>query len=366
MTGWIVENGVVLAGVFLLLLVGSLPAPQQRLKHLAVPLLLAALVAGAALFKLGQARSHFVPNSGVSTTLKYAIEQVQAAKEPNLLFIEGGSYVQKGVDAKLLERQLNRLGYAVRVVRLALVAANHFERYQLQRDLINELGATPHAGQRWIMLAEAHLGYDTQPLAQFHGNRDTARALHYLTPSNAFYAFRAQSDPSMDPPYEGGWRWDVLRHTLINGFNVGVTDRLMPLDAVVAERGIIPNSRERYRGAFDLTPLGDEIRHPTPDRKPPPWLKRIRERRVLELWGNRLDELVYFAVPSTQVEQLKHARAFCGSTRRKCIAPLDQDLLDRLSSRKLWLDVGHLNRKGAREYTLWLAAHLAAQSIFVK
>jgi hypothetical protein len=75
---------------------------------------------------------------------------------------------------------------------------------------------------------------------------------------------------------------------------------------------------------------------------------------------------VYFSVPSTQVEQLKHARAFCASTRRKCIAPLDGRLLHKLRSRKLWRDIGHLNPKGAREYTLWLAAQLAEQNVFVK
>jgi len=275
--------------------------------------------------------------------------------------------VQKGVDAKLLERELARLGYAVRTVRLAVPASNHFERYELQRDLLTELGPTPHPGQRWIMLAEVQLNYDIQPLAQFHGNRDTTRALHYLTPSNTFYAFSAHRDPSLDPPYfEGSWRWDVLRHTLINGFNVGVTDRVMPLDDVRAESGSLPRSRERYRGRLDLKPLTDEIVYPTPDRKSPPWLKRIRERRLLRLWGSRLDELVYFALPSTQLEQLKHTRAFCNSTRRTCIAPLDVGLLDELDSRKSWLDAGHLSPKGAREYTLWLAARLDEQKVFVK
>jgi hypothetical protein len=39
-------------------------------------------------------------------------------------------------------------------------------------------------------------------------------------------------------------------------------------------------------------------------------------------------------------------------------------LIGALSSRKSWLDFGHLSLEGGQEYTRWLAAHLAEQKIF--
>ncbi len=363
---WVVENSVILAAIAVLLLTGSLPAPAQRLRFGVWLVLVLAVLGGASVFRAGLQRTELVPDSTVSRTLKYALRRLEDAHEANVLLIDGGSLAQKGVDGPLLERELRRLGYSVRTVRLALSAANHFERYELYRDLLARLPHRRYPDQRWVMLAELCVQYDLQPLAQFHGNRDTTRALHYLTPDNALQALSAQRDPQLDRPSEGPWRWDLARQVSINAFNVGVTDRLKSLEEMEAERGGVPGSRERLRKNFDVEPLLEEIRHPTPDPASPAWLKRIRERRLLRLWGDRLDELVYFGTPSTRVEQLKHVRGVCKNTRRKCLAPTDKKLYRKLDSRKFWLDEAHLNRKGARLYTLWLAARLVKEGVLRK
>lgn len=363
MSAWLVENAVVVAAVTLLLIVGSLPAANGRLRPwlFAVPLL--TLLLGAAVFKRGVRQAELVPRSSVSSTLKYAIAEFQAARETNVLLIDGGSLAQKGIDAGLLEKELERRGYSVRAVRLALSAANHFERYELYRDLVDRLPRSAHPGQRWILLAEACVQYDLEPLAQFHGNRDTTRALHYLTPANALQAILALRDPELDPPAVGFWQWDFARQVAINAFNVGEANRLVPFDEVKADRGAVPGSRERLRRNVDIEPILSEIRRPTPDPAPPRWLKRIRERRLSQLWGDRLDEVVYFGTPSTRVDQLKHVRGVCGKTKRKCIPPTDPEQYRRLESRGYWIDEAHLNRKGAREYTKWLAQRLVEANV---
>lgn len=365
MGAWVVEHGVLLAAVVLLVLVGSLPAPPQQLTKWAWPVLLGALLGGAASFKLGLRQTSFVPPGKISGTIKYAVRHVASAREANVLFLDGGSLVQKGVDARLLTQELHRRGYSVRVVRLAQSAANHFERYELYRDLLNRLPAA-HPNQRWVFLAETHVQYDLQPLAQFHGNRDTTRALHYLTPENAFHALMAQRDPQLDLPSEGPWRFDLLRQASTNGLNVGVTNRLVPLAEVSADSGAVPRSRRRWKQKFTIDPLLKEIRRPTPDREPPLWTKRIRQRRLLRLWGSRLDDLVYFGVPTTRVDQLKYVRGFCKRTQRKCIAPTEPKLFKKLKSRRAWLDENHLSKRGAREYTTWLAARLAEEGVLTK
>jgi len=298
--------------------------------------------------------------------MKYGLEQTRAARETNVLFIDGGSFAQRGIDARLLAIELERYGYSVRPVQLALGATNHFERYQLYEDLLARLGTAPHPGQRWILMAETNFLYDNQPLAQFAGNQDTIRALHYLTPANALAALAAQQDPSLQPPSEGPWRWNLLRHVLINAFNVGVTDRLIALDELGSARGSVPGGRRRLRGPLSMKAQLREIKNPTPDPKPARWLRRQRERRLLRLWGDRLDELVYFGVPSTLAPQLKHARGFCRATRHKCISPDDASLLSSLDAKGYWVDKDHLNRKGARAYTVWLAARLVELQVLSK
>jgi len=360
---WVVENALILAAVALVVIAGSLPATAARLRPSGWLVLAAAVVAGAVAFERGRRATDYVPKSSVSSTLKYALRRVEGAREPTLLFVDGGSLAQKGVDARLLEQELSRRGYSVRVVRLALTAANHFERLEFYRELLRRLPNVSHPGQRWVLLAEACVQYDLQPLAQFHGNRDTVRALAYLSPATAYDALSAQRDPRLDQPSEGPWRWDLARQVSINAFNVGVTDRLEPLEHVRAESGGVPNSRDRLRERFDVGKLLEELRHLTPDPEPPKWLRRIRERRLLDVWGPRLDDIVYFGTPSTRVEQLKHVRGVCRSTTRKCIPPTDKKLYKKLDSNSLWLDEAHLNREGARIYTAWLAARLVKEGV---
>lgn len=363
MTDWILENTVLLAAVAVLLFVGSFPAPQRRLSLADFPVLLLAVLCGAALVGIEVERRGFVCTTEASSTVKRALNQIRRSRADNLLLVDGGSYVQRGLDPALLTKELRRRGYSVETVSLALSAANHFERYEMHRDLVARLESLPHPKQRWVFLAEVQEHYDRQPLAQFSKNHDSARALRYLTPANAFHAFSAQREPGLVPPAEGPWRWDVLRHALINGFNVGVVDRVVSFDDVKPDRTDHTRSRSRLRGESDLSLLIDEVRHPTEDSPPPAWLKRGRERRLLKLWGERLDAFVYFAVPSTRVDQLKYARSFCRNTRQPCIAPTDKQLLRDLDSRRFWRDVGHLNRDGAVAYTGWLAGRLERQGV---
>jgi hypothetical protein len=359
----LVDDGVLWA-LPLLVLVGSLPAAKKRLSWLSWPVLLLALGGGAWAVRTWLSQSNWV-SPGTSATLKYGLRQLGRADEKNVLIIDGGSYAQRGIDPVLLSRLLNNGGYSVRVVTLAMSAANHFERYQLYRDLVARLAPKTDARQRWVLLAEVQMHYDTQPLAQVSHNPDSVRNLHYLTPANTYYALVAQQDPNLARPSEDAWRWDLLRQTSINALNVGVRDRLVALDdAKVAKVGLRRSGR--FSGDFDMQGVMEEMDSPSPLHKPPRWTRRIREKRLLEVWGNRLDELVYFSVPSTRRQQLEYGKNFCDATRRPCIAPRDRKLLRSLRSPRYWKDVGHLNSAGAQRYTEWLAGRVLALQLLQK
>lgn len=157
----------------------------------------------------------------------------------------------------------------------------------------------------------------------------------------------------------------VARHGLINGFNVGMVDRLISLEELRPETGAIRNQRPR-RFEFEGTRnLRKALRSPPPEEEVPAWLKQ-RDRRLRRLMRDRVDQWVYFGLPSTDLAQLQYLRTFCGKQKDICLEPGDSELLKDLDKKRLWLDAGHLNRQGSRVYTRWLAQRLADSGALVK
>jgi hypothetical protein len=321
------------------------------------------LFGAVALLGCAIARSSLVPWSYASSTRKYAVRELERVDERNLLVIEGGSYAVNGIDTEVLTDELRRLGYSVRAVKLAIGAGNHFERYQLNEDVRRRYRATGPAAQRLIVLAEVHSSYDRVPLAQFDDNQDTNRVYYYLTPSNAWYAQRALRSENVETPLKDAWRWPLFRHTLINAFNAGAFNRLVPEADVELGTGRSSDKHPPYRKFRGLRPLLRELKRPVQRATPLPWLFDIRERRLLELWQPYVDDLVYFGLPSTTTAQLAYVQSFCQTTQRPCIAPADAELIKALDEKPHWRNAGHMRASGAAIYSRWLAGRLHALKV---
>ena len=174
----------------LLVIVSSLPAVSSAAAKLKTPLLTLvyalALFAGAALVWFAFDRGAVMPDTFTSTIERYAADELSKATEPNVLMIDGGSYVLNGVDTNIVMSELLTLGYSAKVVRFAAGAANHFERYRMQQGIVQRLQGKKDPKQRWFYMPEVQAGYDQIPLAQFDNNLDTWRAIQYCTPENAW------------------------------------------------------------------------------------------------------------------------------------------------------------------------------------
>lgn len=307
-----------------------------------------------------------LPDTLPSKVLKYASRELNVVQETNVLVIEGGSYVLNGVDATTIASELQSLGYSVDVVRLAASAANHFERYRMQQQLVQRLSATQRAGQHWVYLAEAQADYDRLPLAQFDDNQDSTRPYHYLTINNSWQAARALASPGIEEPLAGAWRWPLFRHTLTNSFSAGVAARLTPEDEIELAGGNVNGHRPKRFRFPGLSPLLAASKEPRGAGIPYPWVADIRERRLRQLWRPYLDDFAYFGLPSTNLEQLEYVRDFCGGTKVRCIAPTDEGLLTALDNKKKWRDRGHLSLQGAKIYSRWLAREVAGLGLLKK
>jgi hypothetical protein len=342
-----------------LVLVASLPAARGGARWGGIVAWFAVLLAAALVMARGADALGYRVAAQTSEVRKYASAALNGATEQNVLIIEGASYVEGGVDVKVLRKELEALGYSVRPVRIALGGANHFERYRLFQDVVASLGSEPQPGQRWIFLAEIHSTYDSNPLEQFERNHDTARAYHYLTASNAFQAALAAHGSGVKPT-DSATDWMLFRHALVNTFNVGLAQRLVPEQEIRAANGRVGNRKARF--AFDADQLLNEAKNPGPPGAVAPWVFGVREARARALWGRYGVEWVYFGVPGTRVGQLRYIRRICAATSAPCISP-DPALIEALGTPSHWRNAGHLSGKGALVYSAWLAHELDRQGL---
>lgn len=358
---------ILLIAALVLVLVASLPALPALTGEdawLALPAFLGTLLAGSAAIWQGFEHSRVAIDSLPGRVMRYAVAGLSRAEAPNVVVIDGGSFVLNGVDAPSVEKELARLGYEASVVRLAMSGANHFERYRLQQTIVQRLSRARQKGQHWVYLAEVHAGYDRSPLDQFGGNQDTSRAYQYTTLGNSWNALRALESPGVKQPLGGEYAWPLLRHTLVNAFNVGAGERYVPEDAVEmgAGRAFDAKPIRKFRGLGALIKLAKKSKVPP---KMLPWLKDVRDPRTRRLWRRYLTHFVYFGVPSTQSFQLSYVKSFCAATEQPCISP-DAELLADLDDRKYWRNAGHMRVPGAMIYSRWLAQRLAEAGVLKK
>lgn len=357
------STSTLIVALCLLVIVGSLPAlpAVSGLRARIAPLFtLLAILAAAAGIWLMLERPGTLLDQFPGRIVRYGAEELNAAKEPTVLIIDGGSYVINGVDCNDLMKELRKLGYKVRALRLASGAANHFERFRMQQRVVKRL-RSKNPKQRWVFLAEVQHGYDSAPLAQFTENPSTDRAYDYSTLANAWYATTALRTPNVTVPPE--WRWSLFRSTLINSFNAGALLRLSDEDTVDVGGGRVAARKRSKVKIRDGVKQQIAMLDAPPKSDTYPWIEDIRERRIRRLWKPYLSDFVYFGLPSSWPEQLAYIRKFCSTTRDPCIAPADAQLLSDLDDAEKWRDRSHMSKKGATIYTRWLAQELVRRGI---
>jgi hypothetical protein len=173
--------------------------------------------------------------------------------------------------------------------------------------------------------------------------------------SNAFQAALASHTPDAKAA-SNDLDWMLLRHAMVNTFNVGLAGRVVPEQKIRAANGRV-RANPKARFAFDAERLLHEAEYPSPPGAVPAWVFEVREARARELWSPYGVDWVYFGVPGTRLGQLRYIHTLCGATRAPCIDP-DPALIKALGTPAHWRNAGHLSQKGALVYTAWLAREL--------
>jgi hypothetical protein len=306
------------------------------------------------------------PTSGMSVRIAKDIRVGLARPSgTEFLLLDGGSYAARGVDGGDLERRLSdKLGRPIHVLSLTLPGGNQYERWSVLRNAIALLGDDERSrlqDSKVTMLLEIHGQYDRYPLVQLRRNRYTDRAYAYLGLPVAM-----QLIDSEDGRMEFGQRvrqWsDVLVHVSLNVFNLGAATRIVPTESIAAAgdfEGLKKPARGyRFKGMRAvLEGLNDDPANAAGELPIANIL--ARRERTAELFGAREVGAIYFSVPTPRLGDLQYARAFCGAfTDVACIDHGNRTLLKRLDNRRFWYDDGHLQARGAKIYTRWLAIQL--------
>lgn len=359
----------VCAGSALLVVVAALPAAGRlrAITALAVAVGFLVVTAGAIRWEVREKR--YVPKNHPMRIARYGVDRLkEAIRHPsdNLLIVEGGSYASRAIHPLILQRTLKKLGYRTEVVQVSLSAANHFERFQLQDDILRYSGflKQPRKRHHVVLLTEVQYNYDRTPLAQFMENLDTDRTYYYVSPATVWFGLRALHSEGVRNDDVSAW--ELLRHGMVNGFNVGISSRFEPWRRNTPLTG---HQRNRGRGRSKVKNLPRLIAAATkPLGKTThlPWLSNIREARLRDLWGGSLDEWVSYGIPTRQPNYIEWTREYCAESSEPCIAVDDPRLLEALGKGSKWYDWGHLSSAGAEVYTKWLAKRLVATGVLVK
>lgn len=330
------------------------------------------LVLGVVAIGLWIAPPRYLPSgsgSRVAVTLAQDLgEALSDPAKPHIVFLDGGSYSARGVDPARMEARLaSKTGRAYRVVALALPGANQTERRVLLEDALSLLSPEQRAAlheARVTLLLEIHEQYDRYPLQQLVENPRSDRAYGYLRPSTIWHlrhkGFEQRREEDRIPLIR-----DVISLGAVNAVNAGIATRVDPVGKVQRASAFIGLRRAddsfRFKG---LNKVIAEARKPPADIDFPVRNIADRRRHIVESFDARAARVVYFSVPSTTVDHVRYAKAFCRDQAppgAACIDHANRWLLRRLNHRKYWFDAGHLLEQGAAQYTRWLTDRLIPQ-----
>lgn len=366
MSPWILATAVAA-----LLLLAAIRIQASARRYLLVGSLILGGVVTVALVDLGSRANGYYPNSRALRLAKQVgIDLAEAARNPSVsrvILVEGSSYTARGLDGAMMARLLSR-GSATRtsVVQMSLDGANHFERTWLLGIALDQLARRDVAAlehKEVILLLEIQRGYDFAPMNGFVRNLRTWRTYAYMTPGNSLNGLRAVG--SLDgraPESVVELLVPATEHAMVNGLGIGMARRGVSLSELDPVGGYQPlrSSKRGYRhgeGMKDVLHRAQEMRGSTvtPVERLS-WVEDIRIRRYRALLGGMLDSMAFFAIPSTETEDLEHVSAFCARVRdMPCLEYRDPALLKRLQRRPDWNDARHMRVSGAEKFTRWFA-----------
>ncbi|NLF52351.1 MAG: hypothetical protein GX577_14575 [Leptolinea sp.] len=311
---------------------------------------------------------------GNAKAISSIIEEIDSNPPSHVIFVFGGSYAARGIDWKSLESRLGETGLQVRIIPFMAPGANHFERLSLVHSVRRISGkkwkSLERVGHLWI-LEEISMGYDLNPVEQIEANLFSDRALGYLTPEIAYSAACSLLSISRNrKAYSYGMSPEklaeiVVKHGLINCFNVGILWRKSCIDKIRATDLYWLLSGSSV--GFEFKPLDTMMKTAvTYDRGVTAdifWKREYFYPSLMMCFPSH-SRIGYITMPNSSGSGFVQESEYSGEvllTMRDNVC-----LLNRLNDRSMWWDSNHLNANGAKCFTDWLFEELVSDVTFLE
>jgi hypothetical protein len=275
--------------------------------------------------------------------------------------IEGSSPTSRAIDGEQLEAQLRSASIAASVIQIALDGANHVERLQILRELVQGLGAKEIEQlkrSRVILCREVEYYYDRDPFNKVESNGFTDRTLSYVNLQNLPEIVRWFG---LNSHWIGLIRKRDLVGSIIameafNLFRVGYLERIQTGGSLPPQNGFVP----RETRSPDFNPSGPlPLNFPSDPSKTDlkiyhsttAWVAS-RDAEYEKLFEKVGATSCFFSVTSWSAPMYRYDLWFSQSPKHQPFFNGDTEALRKsLADPGLWADELHLKPAGARIFT---------------
>jgi hypothetical protein len=346
---------LILGAVALLILLSVRPA-GARVRYVAVGLCLGVaggiVAVNATTSTVGLSR-----DSNVEPVVKYALERADVSR-PQILFV-GSSYTALGVDAALVESELNRSGYRLQVLDLAkpgnyMISQDHTVDYYLSRAK-----KVPE-----IVFLEIGPEYYNDTGAMGASYLYTGTAISDHAPDQLLWRSRSIAAYRKPLPEKFDDYWNLATHSIFHIFDFGLSGQLVSNKAIAARPAFAPeeSARNPVKAAdiSDLTqpsqllsdgPLPQKVR----------FILAFRRMQIRKLKARGVKIVGFYQTEMAPLEMRDYGQQVCYELSNvPCLIADDPSLQRRLDNPALWYDPVHLLYPGAEIYSAWLGNRLAS------
>lgn len=296
----------------------------------------------------------------VQSQLRHLQKTKDWQKHP-VIILEGSSLSLVGIDGALLETKLREAGKPATVLQFNMAGANHVERRHLLDLFFKSLKPKDRESLREtkvILLSEVMKRYDEHPLVFLTNPEYTERARIYLTPANAWTALRYHQ---LDATPMANILPTAIEGTFANIFAIGAFSDMKIPGRIRGIGGYFPLQNTSSSFDFEKSRTAAErlpITILTTSENPYPWLRNYYAELHAQT-GDLIDHAGFYGMPLLDLDERAYQHAFRGRLDGALfmIQPDPQTFRD-MSRAEFWFDHMHVQEKGAKPATEWLAREI--------
>jgi len=277
---------------------------------------------------------------------------VREEPSENRMLLIGSSYSSRGIDGKMLERLLKESGSDIHVHQLSYPGVFAYEADFYLDQYLRAVSSPPE----YILIeigTEHSIGIKEE-------NKFAGNIIRYHDNKRAYWMIRQALNSSEKIEFIDRCRliWNIASHFLANVLNIGLIQHLGPSKDAIPLSGYQPEVMTDADISLDELSAGlRSFSTDTPQKHPYPESEiEFRKMQAEDLFRAGVEHVLFFQPPFAGKDRRERVGRLCMEIGSDCLWP-DAYLYSRLKP-EYWTDMGHLNLRGSKDITHWLAGKL--------